>query len=176
MAFTFGHYVITFGHNHHFWSLHPTSSLCSLPPRNERYLAAARVARGGFFMRAGRPGPASYYKCKTNWERTPQRSLSHYPKPTRNWEYSVCLCVCLWVKLWTESVTRLQKTWQRSEDPIRSRNRLTTAVTVRWSIVVGSKIWRSDWYVTERKGSKISFKRQRTVDMGYRWFICQYAK
>ena len=28
-----------------------------------------------------------------------------------------------------------------------------------------------------RKGSKISFKRQRTVDMGYRWFICQqYAR
>ena len=61
----------------HFWSLcHQFRSLSSFlvttsdfffmfppPPRNERYLAAARVARrGGFafgFRRAGRPGPAS---------------------------------------------------------------------------------------------------------------------
>ena len=51
---------------HHFWSqsslLVTTSDFFFMfppPPRNERYLAAARVARGGFFMRAGRPGPAS---------------------------------------------------------------------------------------------------------------------
>eukprot|EP00976_Prorocentrum_cordatum_P037356 759123-Prorocentrum_minimum.AAC.3 len=38
------------------------------PPRNDRYLAAARVARrGGFcFRRAGRPGPAK--KKGTSYE------------------------------------------------------------------------------------------------------------
>eukprot|EP00959_Pyramimonas_sp_CCMP1952_P376520 7886501-Pyramimonas_sp.AAC.3 len=60
----FGHYVITFDHNRHFWSLHPTTSLslCSLPPRNERYLHLVSSGAGcarGFFMRAGRPGPAT---------------------------------------------------------------------------------------------------------------------
>ena len=50
-------------------------------------------------------------------QRTPQRSLSHYPKPTRNWEYSVCESVSETLNGERDTFAKNVATFRRS-DPL----------------------------------------------------------
>ena len=76
-----------------------------------------------------------------NWERTPQRSLSHYPKPTRNWEYSVCVCVCLCV---SETLNGERDTFAKNVATFRRSDPLEESIDDRRDRPMIDRRWIED--------------------------------